>query len=116
MFCAFDGPPKIVRLHGAAAASSSRATPASSRSSPRSPPHPRSSRRVRSIVTVDVTRVGDSCGYQVPVMRYEHERDQLLRFADNRIRKEGRGRGAAATARSTTPTSLDGLVGLDPLV
>ena len=70
---------------------------------------------LRSIVTVDVTRVGDSCGFQVPVMRYERERDQLLRFADNRIRKEG----ADAVRRYSTANnaeSLDGLLGLDPLV
>ena len=41
--------------------------------------------------------------------------DQLLRFADNRIRKEG----PDAVLRSTTESnavSIDGLTGFDPLV
>ena len=65
---------------------------------------------MRSVVAVDVTRVGDSCGYQVPVMRYERERDQLLRYADNRLRKEG----PDAVSRYSTvnnAASLDGLSG-----
>jgi hypothetical protein len=114
MFAAFDGPPKIVRLHGQgsvvqqgddgfdALLATFDVAPAQLNA-------------LRSIVTVDVTRVGDSCGYQVPVMRYEHDRDQLLRFADNRIRKEG----ADAVRRYSTVNnaeSLDGLLGLDPLV
>jgi len=114
MFAAFDGPPKIVRLHGQgsvvqqgddgfdALLATFDAAPAQRNA-------------LRSIVTVDVARVADSCGYQVPVMRYEHERDQLLRFADNRIRKEG----ADAVRRYSTVNnaeSLDGLLGLDPLV
>ena len=44
---------------------------------------------VRSIVTVDVARVADACGYQVPRMDFVAERDQLVRYADNRLRKEG---------------------------
>ncbi len=114
MFCAFEGPPKIVRLHGAgrvvqqgdAGFEPLLATFA---------PAPEQLQAVRSIVTVDVTRVGDSCGYQVPFMRYDHERDQLLRFADNRIRKEG----PDAVSRYCTvhnAASLDGLAALDPLV
>ena len=114
MFCAFDGPPKIVRLHGSgrvvqqgdAGFEALLATFAADRAQLQA---------VRSIVTVDVTRVGDSCGFQVPVMHYERERDQLVRHADNRLRKEG---PDAVNRYSTVhnATSLDGLVGLDPLV
>jgi hypothetical protein len=69
---------------------------------------------VRSIVEVDVARISDSCGYVVPRMRYEGERDQLYRYADNRIRKLG----ADAVQRycdAENAESLDGLPALDPL-
>ena len=114
MFTAFDGPPKIVRLHGAgrvvqqadAGFDGLLATfdvDAAQRQA------------VRSIVAVDVTRIGDACGFQVPVMRYERERDQLLRYADNRIRKEGADAMRAYSTRMNAE-SLDGLCGIDPLV
>ena len=114
MFCAFDGPPKIVRLHGAGRVVQ-QGDPGFEPLLATFAAAPEQLQAVRSVVTVDIARVGDSCGFQVPVMRYEHERDQLLRFADNRIRKEG----AHAVSRYCTEhnaASLDGLVGLDPLV
>ena len=49
---------------------------------------------MRSVIDVEVTRVADSCGFVVPQMDYEGERDQLYRYADNRLRKEGRTRCA----------------------
>jgi Pyridoxamine 5'-phosphate oxidase len=113
MFCAFEGPPKIVRLHGRG-----RVVPygdeefgallagfdvsAEQRLA------------VRSVIAVDVERVSDSCGFVVPRMAYEAERDQLYRFADNRIRKLG-----ADAVRdyvvAQNAESIDGLPGLDPL-
>jgi hypothetical protein len=66
------------------------------------------------VIEIDVTRVADSCGFVVPRMDYVGERDQLYRWADNRLRKEGedalRTYGAAKNAES-----IDGLVGLDSL-
>jgi hypothetical protein len=48
-------------------------------------------------------------------MRFERERDQLLRFADTRRRKEGpdavRGYTTANNAES-----IDGLAGVEPLI
>src|SRR5690606_25603341 len=76
MFCAFEGPPDIVRLHG----------------------HGRfvtlydegyddllthfdggvdEASGARAVVVVDVDRVSDSCGYGVPLMDYRGERDLL---------------------------------------
>jgi hypothetical protein len=114
MFCAFEGAPKIVRLHGtgrpvqqndngfeellATFDVSAEQLPA-----------------VRSVVTVDVVRVSDSCGFVVPRMDYVGERDQLYRFADNRIRKLGE-QAVKAYVSENNAESLDGLVGLDPLV
>jgi hypothetical protein len=72
MFCAFEGKPKIVRIHGrgeVVARSDARFPALASRFAPRE--------GVRSIVRVDVARVSTSCGYSVPVMRFERDRDEL---------------------------------------
>jgi Pyridoxamine 5'-phosphate oxidase len=114
MFCAFEGPPKIVRLHGvgrpvqqgdsefAALLGTFEITDEQRRA-------------VRSVIEVEVTRVGDSCGFVVPRMDYVGERDQLYRYADNRLRKEGAD-AVRAYVSINNAESLDGLTGLDPLV
>jgi hypothetical protein len=114
MFCAFAGAPKIVRLHGIGR------------------PVERSDEgfeellatfdvseeqlaAVRSVVCVDVGRVGDSCGFVVPRMDYVGERDQLYRFADNRLRKIGP-EAVKEYVTANNAESIDGLAGLEPLV
>jgi hypothetical protein len=114
MFCAFDGGPKIVRLHG--------------RGYPVQQADARfeellatfditdeQRRAVRSVIEVEVTRVADSCGFVVPRMDYVGERDQLYRYADNRLRKEGP-EAVRAYVSANNAASIDGLSGLDPLV
>ena len=66
---------------------------------------------MRSVIEVDVQRVSDSCGFVVPRMDYVGERDQLYRFADNRIRKEGPDAIREYVA-AKNGHSLDGLPGL----
>ena len=114
MFCAFAGPPKIVRLHGVGRPVQQNdegfeellATFDIS---------DEQRRAVRSVITVEVTRVSDSCGFVVPQMDYVGERDQLYRYADNRIRKLGED-AVLAYVSENNAESLDGLTGLDPLV
>ena len=77
--------------------------------------NPEQRRAVRSVITVEVTRVGDSCGFVVPRMDYVGERDQLYRYAGNRIRKLG-SEAVAEYVSENNAHSLDGLTGLDPLV
>ena len=72
-------------------------------------------RAVRSVIDVEVTRVADSCGFVVPRMTYEGERDQLYRYADNRLRKEGP-EAVRAYVSANNAESIDGLEGLDSLV
>jgi hypothetical protein len=48
-------------------------------------------------------------------MDYVGERDQLYRYADNRLRKEGED-AVRAYVSVNNAESLDGLTGLDPLV
>jgi Pyridoxamine 5'-phosphate oxidase len=114
MLCAFEGPPKIVRLHGAGRPVQQQDEGfsellASFEVSDEQRP------AVRSVVTVEVTRVADSCGFVVPRMDYVGERDQLYRFAGNRIRKIG-SEAVAEYVSENNAHSLDGLTGLDPLV
>jgi hypothetical protein len=76
MFCAFEGAPKIVRLHG--------------RGEVIGPSHPgfESLRMefpdfiaVRSVVRVHCTRISDSCDFGVPLCEYQGQRSQLLDWA-----------------------------------
>ena len=67
---------------------------------------------VRSVVTVDVTRVGDSCGFVVPRMQLVEERDQLFRWAEHQQRSGGGG-WKSAYERTNNTASIDGLTGLD---
>jgi hypothetical protein len=102
MFCAFEGPPRIVRLHG--------------RGRVLEPGDPGFAEQVngfpayesaRSIIQVAVRRISDSCGYGVPLMHFESERAQLRDWA-NRKGADGIARYKADHNRR----SLDGLPGL----
>ena len=81
MFCAFEGPPRIVRLHGRAHVLP-RTDALAELFDP--PEH-----AVRSVVRVDVERIADSCGYGVPLMRYEGERTQYDAWVDKKVRDGG---------------------------
>ena len=115
MFCAFEGPPKIVRLHGRGRViqQGDAGFEAALAGFPDISPEQRLA--VRSVVEVDVQRVSDSCGFVVPQMTYEGERDQLYRFADNAVRKQGED-AVRAYVTANNAESLDGLTGLEPLV
>ncbi len=103
MFCAFEGPPKIVRLHGRGevlepAAQGFHALAA------RFPSYP----GPRSIIRVAIQRISDSCGYGVPLLRYEGDRDQLPRWAERKGTD-----GLVAYRREKNLVSIEGLPGLD---
>lgn len=98
MFCAFEGPPRILRLFGtgrvvlpgeAAWDDLAAAFPA----------YP----GVRQVVVVDVYRVQTSCGFGVPRMEPVAQRAQLLRWA------EAKGDGLGAYRREKNARSIDGL-------
>lgn len=77
MLCAFDGPPKIVRLHGRGTV----VEPHDDEFAQLAAHFGEQPLAVRSIIRVEVTRVSDSCGYGVPLMEYERERSQLPAWA-----------------------------------
>ncbi len=102
MFCAFDGRPRIVRVHGVGDAVEPNDAEFESLSQ-RFDEYP----GVRSIIRVRATRISDSCGYGVPIYEHKGGRDQLQRWADNKGEE-----GIAQYQRDNNTESLDGLPSL----
>ncbi len=76
MFCSFQGPPKIVRLHGQGTV----IAPENEEFQLLAAHFPEYE-GTRAIILVEVSRISDSCGYSVPLLRYETERSQLSAWA-----------------------------------
>jgi Pyridoxamine 5'-phosphate oxidase len=79
MFCAFSGPPKILRLHGQGRV----IRPGDDRWEDLAARFP-TRRGARAVVVVDVERIADSCGYAVPRYRYAGQRDLLDQWTQAR--------------------------------
>ena len=101
MFCSFDGRPRIIRLHGRGRIVLPH-DEAFAGLVGRFSDHP----GIRSVIVVDVTRIGDSCGYAVPTMTYQEDREIL----DLGARKKGEAR-LADYRRERNAVSIDGLPG-----
>ena len=104
LFCAFEGPPRLVRLYGKGGVAPI-GTPEFETLSVRFPSYP----NARTVISVALERIADSCGYAVPRYRYEGERSQLLDWADRKGPE-----GIAAYQDERNATSIDGLPGLTP--
>ncbi|MEO0680044.1 MAG: pyridoxamine 5'-phosphate oxidase family protein [Pseudomonadota bacterium] len=80
MFCAFEGPPRILRLYGEAenlyAGSAGYAAALAAHFDGEAP------RSARQIIRLRVERVQTSCGYGVPLFDYKDDRPNLQRWAD----------------------------------
>jgi hypothetical protein len=112
MLCAFEGPPRVLRLHGQA-----------TMHRPESPRYqelvagfdlaavPAAEWVARSIVEVDVQRVADSCGYDVPLMSYEGVRPQRMAWVESKLAKSGETVFAEYIAEKNAE-SIDGLPGM----
>jgi hypothetical protein len=108
MLCAFEGPPRILRLHGRGEhvlAADPRFPELLERCSFEEPPVAESR---RAIVLVNVTRVADSCGYGVPLMSYEGQRPHQEASSSKRLRTKGP-EGFLDYQRKHNAESLDGL-------
>ena len=89
MFCAFEGPPRIVRLHGRGEVllpDDPRYEPLLAEAAFEEATVPEAR---RAIVLVDVTRIGSSCGYGVPLMDYAGERPHTDASNRKRLRTKG---------------------------
>lgn len=86
LFCAFDGPPRIVRLHGRGEVLEPGDADFEKLAS-RFPPNI----GTRAIIRIAVTRASDSCGFGVPLYEFRGERDTLDKWAaakgPNKIRE-----------------------------
>jgi hypothetical protein len=85
MFCAFEGPPRIVRLHGRASVTLAGDPGFDEFAARFDPPE----HAVRSVISVEVERIADSCGYGVPLMRFDGKRSQYEQWVDKKVRDGG---------------------------
>jgi hypothetical protein len=107
MWCAFAGPPMIVRVHGRGEV----VAPGHDRfaelvSGFAEPALPRES--LRAVIRVDVDRVTRSCGYTVPLMEFVAEREHMPKWTRKQLRANGPGALEAYRAEKNA-TSIDGL-------
>jgi hypothetical protein len=101
MFCAFAGPPNIVRLHGRGRA----VLPGDDGFDDLRAhfDHDRT-KGIRAIIDVDVIRISDSCGFSVPLMTFEAQRDLLDQWTDRKSDEE-----LVAYRDKKNAASIDGL-------
>lgn len=104
LFCAFEGPPRIVRLQGRGAVLEP-GDPDFAALRARFGDH----EGVRAVIRVACTRISDSCGYGVPLLEHRGERPQLAEWA----RRKGPD-GLRAYQAEKNARSIDGLPGLQP--
>lgn len=76
MFCAFEGKPDIVRLHGEGETLTP-GHPDFAELAAHFPPH----HGMRALVRVRLNRVSTSCGFAVPLMDFRSDRDLLDKWA-----------------------------------
>jgi hypothetical protein len=105
MFCAFEGPPMILRLYGQA-----HSLPLGSTDYAALAHHFEALPGARQIIRLDVDLVQTSCGMAVPNFDYAGERDQLKNWAARQGEE-----GLRKYWRLKNMESLDGLpTGFDP--
>jgi predicted pyridoxine 5'-phosphate oxidase superfamily flavin-nucleotide-binding protein len=112
MLCAFDGPPRILRLHGSGEvveAGEPRFDELIAQADFEQPAHGESR---RSVVVVTVERIADSCGYGVPLLRHEGTRPHSDAWAAKRLRAGGPD-AIARYREENNAVSIDGLPALE---
>jgi hypothetical protein len=112
MLCAFEGPPRILRLHGrgsVVAAGDAGFEELMARGEFEAPQVPEAR---RAIVVVEVERVADSCGYGVPLMSYEGRRPHMDAWAAKKMRVGGH-EALVDYQREQNAESIDGLPAVD---
>ncbi len=108
MLCAFQGPPRILRLHGRGEHVLAGDPGFEDLLARCGFDEPAVSESRRAVVLVNVARVADSCGYGVPLMAYEGERPHQEASASKRLRTKGPD-SFRDYQRENNAESLDGL-------
>jgi hypothetical protein len=103
MFCAFQGPPKIIRLHGHAEV----ILPGTSTWGELDPLFP-AHRAKRSIIKAKINRISDSCGFGVPLMELKGERGAMEKWCEGKTDED-----FEQYRREKNARSVDGLVGFE---
>jgi len=101
MFCAFEGPPLILRLYGRGRAVVRGTARYAELLSVHFTSEPMGARQ---FIELDVELVKTSCGYGVPLFHYEDERPSIKMWAE----KKGE-EGLAAYRQENNRVSMDGL-------
>jgi len=99
MFCAFDGPPNILRLYG----KGQTIVPGDDRWEKLSS-HFILQPATRQIILADIFKVQTSCGFSVPLYEYSGERDHAQKWAETKGKD-----GLEAYKKEKNLVSLDGL-------
>jgi pyridoxamine 5'-phosphate oxidase-like protein len=108
MLCAFEGPPRILRLHGrgeVVLADDPRFEELFARGEFEDPG---AAEARRAVVVVHVDRVADSCGYGVPLMSYEGKRPHMEASGAKKLRTIG-AEALRDYQREKNAESIDGL-------
>jgi hypothetical protein len=108
MFCAFAGPPRILRLHGRGEAifpDDERFGALQAQLSLENLSIPEAQ---RALIRVDVTRIADSCGYGVPLMAFEGMRPHHAASSAKKVRVKGED-GYRAFQHERGAATIDGL-------
>ncbi|MDC0740484.1 pyridoxamine 5'-phosphate oxidase family protein [Polyangium mundeleinium] len=103
LFCAFEGPPRILRIHGRAEAFEPDDAQFPALREPFGPPRAGE----RAILRIEATRIATSCGYGVPLYEFVGERAQLTDWGETKGAE-----GMREYMEKKNMTSLDGLPGL----
>ncbi|MBX3426047.1 MAG: pyridoxamine 5'-phosphate oxidase family protein [Pirellulales bacterium] len=103
MFCAFEGPPNILRMQGTGEAIFPGSTEYAALAE-RLPALP----GIRAIIRVHCQRISFSCGFGVPRYEYVENRRQLTAWAEQKGPA-----GLAEYQRKNNRVSIDGLPALD---
>jgi hypothetical protein len=101
MMCAFAGPPRIVRLHGVG----EYLEPGMERFDQLNSEFGIES--LRGIVSVQLKRISDSCGYGVPKYEFVEDRRALPKWCDSLTAKQ-----MSDYQQGNNSTSIDGLPGI----
>lgn len=103
MFCSFEAKPNVVRLHGRGRVVTLYDDDFAGWAA-RFPANP----AARAVIVVDVERVSDSCGYALPLMSLDDERDLLTPNMERRGPE-----GVVAYRRQKNRASIDGIPAFD---
>jgi hypothetical protein len=112
MLCAFQGPPRILRLHGRGEVVRAGEERFEELMAQAGFEDPANEEARRAVVVVEVERIADSCGYGVPLMSYEGERPHAEAWAEKKVRVGGSQALRDYEAKNNS-VSIDGLPALE---